>query len=200
MQLTGVCEGVNQYSANVFHYRVMAVVGAPLTITQVAQQWSTRVAPFYKNALSAVASYYGAKAQIIKPTLEPAAVAFNGAGAGAIAGDILPGQVAGLITHYSAFASKNSRGRNYIPFPSEASSDPTGDPAAAYVALLDAFRAGMNGADFQLIVGAQNITLRPSIYSRNLGVAFDIVTGVTRLGWATQRRRGALSGGDDAPF
>lgn len=126
-----------------------------------------------------------------------------GAGSGSVVGEILPRQVSGIISFQTDFAGPKFRGRLYIPFPSEASSEAVlGTPVASYVTALDTL-AALLVAGFAVAPGGGNsCTMAHVIYHRdNEPPTYDLVReGFGREKWATQKRRGSYGQPNVAPF
>jgi hypothetical protein len=179
-----------QLGMNVRHYRVVTSTPPEPPLDAIAAQLGGIFAPLYLLLLSSEADYVLTSARRIFPlplTIE--GVSNAGAGAGAIAGDLLPKQVAGIITLRSALAGRRNRGRAYIPFPSETSNTATATPVAAYIAALAILGVAYT-ADRTITVGAGSIVLRPVIWRRASSSSVDITSSLARSVWATQRRRG----------
>lgn len=106
---------------------------------------------------------------------------------GAIAGGILPGQVAGLVTLLTDTPGKSYRGRFYMPFPSESSCD-EGNTTSGYRSDL-ATLAALYVNSYTVGDLTNGLSIQGCIYSRHLHI-MTITTGYrTGLLFGTQRRR-----------
>jgi hypothetical protein len=181
----------NDRALNVRHYQVTAVsVGAgPLTSLSAANQLQTNFSLALTNAMSIDATFDAVSVQRLTPLPKTVATFSTGAAVpGAELTAVLPRQVAGLVSLYSAFAGPRNRGRFYMPYPAEIANDVGGVPTAAYQVLLGVVRDEV--VQTQVLnntVG--NSTLTPVIVHRDGGVVTFITSGVSRSAWATQRRR-----------
>lgn len=187
-----------QASYNIRHYRVSAKVGNGATMQELATLLSGSFHQTFKAVMSSSARFVGVGVRRIQPlpvTVESSDAA--NVGAGGVTGEILPTQVCGIITLRTQYAGPRYRGRVYVPFPSEASNDTTGEPIAAYnaamVNLANVFAMTLTGG------GAGNTnTIKPVIWSRKFGEPEDVVRADQRSKWATQRSRG-MSGRKNVP-
>lgn len=188
-----------QYSVNTRHYRVTAIAGTGETDVNAAARIETELAPAFKACLNENANYLGLSLQIIRTIRRPKAVVTAGSGPGLIEGDALPRQVCGLITVLTDTASRNGRGRMYVPFPPESRNLATAVPNAEYLGELDSLAIKLDNV---LVVGGGGNTasIQPVLYNR-VTQAVIPVTGVRVAAlWATQRRRSDIRGGDRPPF
>lgn len=188
-----------QYSVNTRHYRVTAVAGAGETDGNAAVRVETELAAAFKACLNENAEYLGLSLQIIRTIRRPKSIVSAGSGPGLIEGDILPRQVAGLITLTTDTASRSGRGRMYVPFAPESRNLATGVPNPEYLGELDALAIKLDNI---LVVGAgaDTATIQPVLYNRTTHAVIP-VTGIRVAShWATQRRRSDIRGGDRPPF
>jgi len=188
-----------QYAINTRHYRVTGIQGTGETDVNAAARVETELAASFKAALCEQAEYLGLSLQIIRTPRRPKTVVTAGSGPGLVEGEILPRQVAGLITVLTDTASRQGRGRMYVPFPAESRNTALGVPTAEYLGELDAIAIKL---DNTLVVGAgaNTATIQPVLYNR-VSHAVTPVTGIrVNSNWATQRRRSDIRGGDRAPF
>lgn len=194
------CYTPTQAAFNVIHYRVTAVGGVVPTIAGAAERLAIIGASVYPAIMSAGARYRGASAQKIFPLPVSRSYAYTAADTpGLVAGDILPGQVAGIISTLTDFGGPKYRGRIYLPFPSEASNEATGNPDAAYGVNSFALAVAL----FQQIIVGTNpntATLQPVLWHRGLNTYTNIVDAFNRDKWATQRRRGDYGRTNPIPF
>lgn len=198
-EATLICSTPFQYSANVIHYKCTATAGTGATDQDVTTGLSTSFAAVYKPVLSVNARFEGVRGQIIKPTRRPVVTSTSGAGVGTLPGDLIPSQVAAVLSKRTNVASKSTRGRIYVAFPDEDANEINGTPSAAYLGLLAAVA---NLADDTLTIGAgvNTVTMQPVVYSRKLGTAQPIVVVTVNPRWATQRRRSHQYGEDTLPL
>jgi len=181
----------NDRALNVRHYQVTNVsAGAGvLTSQSLADQLFTNFSIALQNAMSIDATFDAVSVQRLTP-LPKTVATFSAAAAapGAELTPVLPRQVAGLISLYTAFAGPANRGRFYMPYPAESANDIGGVPNAAYLLLLAGVRDEV--VQTQIVNNAVgNSTLTPCIVHRAGGPVTFITSGVTRNAWATQRRR-----------
>jgi len=199
VEFSPVCLTLNQYTFNVFHFVVTSVTGTTVTDQDVGADLDNLVAPFYKSLLPTNCSYYGSKVQTIKPVRYDPTYRSTNRGAGTIAGDCLPTQVAGLTNLKTGVASRRTRGRFYMPATAEDDSTAVAQPSAGYVTALQ----NLNNALFSYTgttVGAANVFASWIVYSRT-GLSYLPVTSYTvRTNWATQRKRSQIKHADSAPF
>jgi hypothetical protein len=175
----------------VLHWKVDSVVnttGAP-TDFDIADIMGSTLATAMAAPLCSNATFEGNTVQVILPVRRPYTWSLSGSGAGAISGDPLPKQDAGLIAKLTTLTGRANRGRLYFPFPSEASNDTPGQPGVAYRAALDALGAVLFVP--QTVVGVKGtVSFSPIIYHRASGGGQPVVNWAVRTRWATQRRRG----------
>lgn len=191
----------SQLGLQVRYYRVTVAVGGPMQ-GEIASTLDGIYAPQLKPCLHIAATYRGTDVQRIWP-LPPAAPAYEVAnqGLGTVAGDGLPSYVCGLYGFVTQRAGRRYRGRTYIPFPGEASSDATGRPSGAYQTLASAW--GSTLWTQRLVsygAGARTATLDPILWHRDT-LTWDVITGgAVRIYWASQRRRGDFGRTNLLPF
>jgi hypothetical protein len=191
----------NQEAINVLHFRVSAKGGAGLTDLALASELSDVAAPIYQAWFTAQCEFLGASVQIVSRSPHPVAQAANdGAGAGAVAGDTLPSQVAYLIAKRTAIAGRKYRGRVYLPFWPESMNDVNGLPTAGAQAAAQDFALQFFATE-TYTVGGDSTTLVPVIWTGSEVGAVTITTWQGRAAWATQRRRSKVNRGDSfGPF
>jgi len=183
-----------QQALMVWHYRVTATTGASRTDADLVEAISAAFAPKILACQSQKARLQGFMLQIIKPTRRVEITYVADAGDGGIVGDALPSQIAGVITLYTLIASRSKRGRKFVPFPGEASSDDIGKPNAGYLANLAALATQFE-ASFTVVDGADTATVDPVVYSRKLDSNEKIVGSTFRSYWHNQRRREQTNSG-----
>lgn len=199
VEVSFVCNLLEQYSFNVQHFRVTAQAGNTVTDVDVADFVDTTFAPLYKDILPATCQWWGAKAQIIKPVRFDAQVDNGGRGNGNLAADVIPTQTAGLASLKTGFASRSKQGRVYFPGAAENENTASAKPSANYLLNCGTILTNMLAA-WNLASGAGTATLRWVVYSRKLGTSELVATAQMRPDWATIRRRSHIRHDDAAPF
>lgn len=101
---------------------------------------------------------------------------------------VLPRQVAGLISLYTALAGPSHRGRFYMPYPDEGANEAQGKPTAAYIVDLQSLADALILPRI-MAAAVGNMTFTPCIVHRAGGQVDFITASVARPTWATQRRR-----------
>jgi hypothetical protein len=184
----------SQVAVNSQQLQVTIVGAATVTDDQLATQLSTLLAPLFKACMSAQARYEGVACRRFRGTGDTprTTYAFADAGVGDHAGDMLPGQICGLVNFATPLLGLTRQGRMYLPFPPESRSGTDGQPNLLYT---DA--ASLLAVEFtvgHLIVGTVG----------NATVSFGRQAGDTPIfdrydehwvdqEWATQRRRSGFS-------
>lgn len=184
------------------HYRIDNIVGAP-TDDMLALTMSATFQAAIKALMTSEATYRGVGVQRLFPLPKTAQVfSTQGNGPGDNITTPLPKQVSGLVSKKTAFASRNMRGRFYMPFPSEGNNDPTNArPNAGYITQLQTL-AGLLVNKVQDAVGPDTWDATPIIYSGS-GAHIngsDLTQCVARTYWATQRRRGDFGATNTSPL
>lgn len=194
------CYSPTQAAINTVHYKIQNVQGTGATDAQMATLLNNAWAPLYKAILSDLTFYQGLSVQRIFPAPPTVPVVLtNLEGAGVAAGDLLPGQVAGIIKTKTAFAGKKYRGRIYLPFPSEGSNEPPGRPTAVYEGAAQNLANSMFALG--VVGGAGNtVDIIPVVYHRAGQTTDNITSSDAQRKWATQRRRGDFGRLNPAPF
>jgi len=198
VQTVAWCKTQGQYTANVHHWVVSGVAGT-VTDANGATFFEAGLAPLYKAAIPTNCSWYGLKFQILKPVMYVPQFSITLQGAGSLAGDCLPTQVAGVYTFKTALAGKSFRGRMYLPATSEADNDATAVPSAAYKTLARAVGDYYAGGQ-TVVLGGNAATFTPVVYSRSKNTTTEITSGDVRPNWGSQRRRSSIGHPDIAPF
>lgn len=195
----------DQAAVCVRHYRISAQVGTTVNWgIFLANVLDTTIVAAYKALLSSAATYRGVDAQRVWPFPPLVSESFVGsAGLGSVAGDALPTQVSGLIKFTTALAGRKYRGRLYMPFPGEIDSDVNGKPITTYVTRLSTLGGALLG-NLSLTFAGDTATAVPIIPGKTLvpgsspkkfilnGTYTDITGRLSRLAWATQRKRGGF--------
>lgn len=196
------CQLHGQASVNRFRVRVTQIVGAPLTDNDCVKDFSTTWAALYKAVISSDTLYQGCTMRMVKGAAPFPLTAFSqlGSGGGVLAPPNLPTQVSGLVSLYTPKLGKKYRGRMYVPFPAAVSQDlVTGEPILAYLAGLTAMvnqlkaihTVTIGGSSVDFIYG---LTPVPDVSL----TGYD--SGIARMAWATQKRRGDYGRLNKGPF
>jgi len=179
-----------QVGINVRHYLVDAQAGLGATAAQIAGAFGTLVQAEYKDCMSNEATFRGVSMQKLAPgPVEAIQYSTASAGPGAVASEMLPKQVSGIITWTTALAGRSNRGRTYVPFPTESFQTLDGKPNASYMTVLGNLAAVL-ASSVAAGGGGNTSTLIPCVWSRILGIVNPITNWTPRQKWATQRRRG----------
>lgn len=191
----------NQAGLNVVHWKVTALsVNTPNVLGRFADGWGSLGFPAaYKALMASAARFSGVLYRIVYPALSAVFADPTGDGAGGVAGDVLPKQVAGFLRKQSAAPGRRKSGRLYIPFPGEGDNEAGAVPSAAYISRLDTL--GSKYAS-QIGWGADDLGRATIIiYKRTAPLTSSAVSSmVTIPQWATQRRRGAFGRPNVSPF
>lgn len=199
IQVTANCFAGNQFSSNVFNFKVTASTGIGVTDLEASIAISTVWAPKFKALLPVGAGYWGLKVQIIKPTRRPGQYNLADRGAGTVAGDIAPTQTCGLIKAGTNSVGPRYRAKNYIAFPGEGSNTAAADPSDDYKVALDVLRLATYQT-INLVSGAVGTcTLTPIVYSRKFDLRTPVTSSSYSAQWATLRRRASRSQSDAPP-
>jgi len=194
------CRATDQVAINVLHYQVTAQTGTLKLDTDLAARLDAILGPLYVALLCVESEYRGVGVQRINPIPPTTEVYANiQADTGAVAGDLLPRQSAGLISKRTGLAGRKYRGRVYVPFASEAGNDATGTPANAYLVSLLALSDAL---EVPVVVGTapNETTLTPILWHR-LSSTFDVITECSiNDKWASQRRRGSYGRTNTSPI
>lgn len=189
----------NQTAVNVRHWKVFTVTGSSVTDVDFAAAFEAQIAPHYKALMAQAATWAGLDVQKIDPL--PLSVPLFGntiGGSGSITGDAMPAQVCGLLSLRTNFGGKKFRGRIYLPFPGEDSSGTGGIPLPAYLAAAAVLKDDYI-TNLTIVGAAGSATLVPQIWHRLTRTSTDVVGGVVKGGWATQRRRGVFGKANAPP-
>jgi len=194
------CYAFDQVAINSVHFRASSIVANPTTAHFAALLASTMPA-LYKALLAPAADYIGLATQKVFPLPKHIPdVETTGIGAGALTGHILPRQTSGIVTKRTAFAGKRYRGRVYVPFPAEdVNQDSVGTPTAAYVTLLNNFKASLLG-NWTINTGGNQAVMVPIIYHEDDNTYTDITGSTSQARWGTQRRRSSYGPVNPLPF
>lgn len=194
------CQAAQQVSVNVRHWAVAGVNGTGSDIEEAASNFGAFFSSEYQNVLGATATYRGVGLRRLTPGPTLEVFSANGSAPGTGAGDILPGQVSGLIKLVSDSPGPSGRGRVYVPFPSEAFNDVTGKPTAAYVGFLNTFAFQLVGSEVVDDGAGNGLVIFGQVINRKTLVAKVLTASINRDTWATQRRRRIGVEGDTPPI
>lgn len=190
----------SQNAVTVRHWRVSITQGIPPTMQEIANSIEAVVQPLLTACVAADWSYVGWKIRQVYPTPTQLIPQAHAAIAGGLVGESLPTQVAGVISMRSQSAPPRSRGRIFVPCPTEVESG-SGAPIASlqtkYAALADRLLQPVT------VNGAQGgaCTLSCGIWKRTAGVFFYPFTSrVVRANFGTQRRRSSINRSDALEF
>lgn len=199
VKLGTYCAG--QAGINTLHYDVTGIVGAGVTLQDIADHFDNEVEGEYKDAMAANATWYGVQTQRVRPgTPSVSEVAAANVGTGNVANShALPTQTSGVITWRTATAGRAGRGRSFISFPGVLDSDSITDkPTAGYVGHLDLIAAVLLGP-ITVIVGANETVLSLVIYNRLTGGRTLVTSSRQNQKWGTQRSRGNYGAANPYP-
>ena len=181
----------NDRALNVRHYAVTAQDPGALATTSldVANSFYSGFENDLTLAMSIDATFDNVSVQRLSPIPKSVAT-FSTVAAepGQLVAEVLPRQVSGLISLYTALAGVKHRGRFYMPYPDEAQNTTNGVPVAGYVTKLNAIRTRLIAPAIVITAGG-NWTLTPVIKHNDATPSTIITAGVSRSRWATQRRR-----------
>lgn len=199
-RVRSVCYTPSQISVNVTHWRVVTHAGTGATTQNAADDFDGFVSGPYKALLADDARYRGVSVQIFSPLpITRPSIAVLNDGPGLVVGEIMPGQVCGIISAHTDFSGRKQRARVYVPFPSEADSEVPGAPTNAYLINLQALGTALYG-EHTVGIGGNTSTVQPVVLHR-VGGNVDVITGfVQKKQWATQRRRSAFGRQNPLPF
>lgn len=189
-----------QVSLNVRHY-VITSVGAPEPTHQdIADRLGVVMATQYKTQLSSSATFRGIGVRrLLPPPRTAETVDGTTSGPGTRGADLLPKQIAAVISLRTAEATRRGRGRMYIPFPSETDNTSAGLPVAAYGTDLVNLAALQNDL-ITVTAGGGTLVMTPVIFRRSDGTTRVITQVNARSIWGTQRRRGDFGRTNEPPF
>jgi hypothetical protein len=178
-----------------FHYVVTSTAGTSVTLGDIAANLDSIVQPVMTPMMSTQAQYLGIKLGTENVSPVPAPQIIENATAGSSAGDLLPTQVAGVITWKTDYIGRAFRGRNYFPFPSEIQNQQNDLPTNGYITLMSNFAVAV-AATIVTTSGANSATIDPVIWHRNLTSWTAITQWRLNQRWGTQRRRGQYGQGN----
>ena len=189
----------NQVAINNLHYRCVTTVGESLTDVEAAASIDAEINTLWANALGNGASYAGCSVTVFEPGLGLESFATDNPQAGAGAGDMLPGNVSGLISFGTGLGGRKNRGRLYFPFPSEGQNASDGTTTGAYRTAVSDALANLTPT-LVLTEGFRSATCKHILWHRSDSTYTDVTTKKIRAGWAQMRRRGAYGRPNALPF
>jgi len=208
-QVVGV--QVEQVGYTGIHYKVTVVNPPGTSLGTIVSTLDSLYAPIVKNMLCAAATYQGAMLRRVWPLPpSPPAAEDTSRGPGLVAGELMPRQVAGVVSKFTAIAGRAFRGRAYTFFPSEDSNTANGTPSGAYLTSLDALASLMTQTHVIALGGS--VTIQPVLFHRGStldppdpavpleGSTTPIAGCRRRTGWGTQRKRGYFGRPNTPPF
>lgn len=201
LRIKAACYSGNQLGLMVSHVIIKAVsTPAAFDPGQIARRISDVQHAAIKACLDDDAKYLGHSAKLIHPVVSDEAFSTVNEGYGTAAGDALPRQVSGIFTLTTGFPGRANRGRQYVPFPSEADNPNTATPSPVYVTAVSTLGT-LFTVDLTATVVGDTCTFGWIIYRRANPGASPLVTGhIARNKWATQRRRGNYGRPNEVPF
>jgi hypothetical protein len=182
----------NQAAVNRLWYKVTSFTGAGVTYGEVLSQMSSIFSLAFRNCVGTGANFkgFGIRELPVMGIPLPAPAYDNTAALpGTITGNMLPHQVAGLLSLRTAFAGRSGRGRLYMPFPTTSCSGLNGTILPAYSTPLGVF-AALVPATVTVTGAGGNAVLTPVLVNRKTAVWKVINNVLVSSNFATQRRRG----------
>jgi hypothetical protein len=184
------CWTLSQIGINVLHYRVVSHTGVGVTELEAATFFDGLLSPLLANLLYNGATYLGTGVRNLS-SIPPSAGAVSTVGTtiGSRGPNPLPLQTSGLIKLITGFSGRSKRGRIYVPFPSNSDNTVNDTPTLAYVTNLAFYGSALTSAG--AIGGTGGTIVCQMVIKPRVGFAVtDVIGGISREGWATQRRRG----------
>jgi hypothetical protein len=201
LEVTSYCRTQSgQNVCNVFHYRV-ADVAAPNPDLQLAlNALAVEMESAFDQVNAQNTDFLGIKGMRIAPN--PTQL-FNAAvqpSPGSLVGDVLPTNVAPLLSVRSSVAPKRTRSRKYLPPPTEAQNTAMGAVDPVFTVTMGGAFAPLLLANLVLNVGGGTLSLRAVIWKKSNNTSYDIDQVIPRTFFATQDRRRGSSQPDAPPF
>lgn len=205
IEVVSVCKTTDQIGLNVFHYRVDGV-GVADPLSKIVDCLEGVGVTYSANLLACISSSAEFRGYRVRRLNAPFSIFFDdtrGAGPGTVAGDMLPRQVAGLISKRVLVPGRRKGGRYYCPFPGEGDNAATAVPTAGYKTRLDALAVSIGstlttGLTFIASPVVQQITYVGGVMI--LGATRNYAQAVANDKWATQRRRGSYGRTNVSPL
>lgn len=195
----------NQVAVNRLHFQCISVQDLSSTLNDIASSFGHLMLPDYYNLLSEFSLYYGlALRRVYEPLVRTQTVIYPlvwTGGPGGVAGDLIPGQVAGLITLKTDRAGRGSNGRLFIPWMSEDSNNDSGVVDPVFVAQMQTFGEKIVGTNAltTTIGGKPTITVQSGVFNRAAGLFRPFTAVRARAFWATHKSRSFINRGDALP-
>lgn len=214
LEITVPCTNNEQTSINVFHISCQIPGPTPVTDADVANWFDGAWASGWRGILGPNSTYRGTGCRIMfgVPTFGMQ-VSGSGAGAGLSGTTDLPRQATGITSWKTDRSGRAERGRTYWPFPPAVFDTGDGVPLGIYVTAVKTI-ADIYSSVGVISVGPRSSTFAAVLYHRAFkgdpthvppipprAASFDFITSyITRLKWATQRRRGSYGRANPPPF
>lgn len=196
------CTYPGQVSVNKRDWQCVSISGgSDISSTPVLTALDLMVGTDLISLMSEDAAYYGSQLYYQTPVgaaPRPDTTRAITAGGGTAA-HVLPLQVSGLISLYSAVLGKSGQGRIYVPFPATTDHDLDGVPTGDYLTRLSAFGAHLI-APKTVISGGITAVFNPVLYIPGGVPPKQLIRHQVRAAWATQRRRGNFGRLNANPF
>lgn len=183
------------------HYVVSSIVGTQPGRLEIAAGLSTNWGNGIKNIIADSVTYQGIYMRMVYPTTTQQVFRTDGNGAGLLVGDQLPSNCPAVITLRAFQAPPRTRGRLYLPPPTEAESGLDGEPTAAYKVLVNTFINTQLLPTVTIVDGADEADMSPCIFSTkppNLSYLIDYAA--VRNDFGSQARRRSISRPDRSMF
>lgn len=199
-QIRLYCTVGQQTSINVLNYLITGANGT-VTDQQIATLMSTYVSDYYKSCLGNNANYYGLDLRKWSgTTLGVIYTSKAGSGSGAATGNLLPKQVAGIISLRVNAPGRHGRGRIFVAFPSTGSNEGAGVPTLGYNGSVAALAAALVGPFTVVQSTGNNVTLQLCVRNRADGSQQPVASVLVPFKWANQHRRGDYGRINPPPF
>jgi len=191
---------LEQIGINRRYYLVTQSTGLGRSDQEAATSLDALWHSVWKACMPIDAAWRGVSVQRVNPLPKTvAAVAVANVGNGTALGGLMAAQVSALVALKSDFTGRDKRGRAYIPFPSDNFITSGGKPSAGFLTTeLD--EVSDNLSQDLAFEGVDGNHLKPILWKPPTGPIVDIVKGIPRGEWATQRRRGGFAAKNTLPF
>jgi len=183
---------LKQLGINTTKWQVAGPITGPSTLDSVASALGSQIRLLIPPLMSSAATLYGVSVRALKGATRETPAWYRNPTPGTVSGEILPAQLTGLVSMYTAYAGRQGRGRNYLPFPADSSND-DGVPTSGYHDVLTAYALFLS----EPLVTSTDVefTLIPGLFPLLAGDPpargfVPFVETTASIYWATQRRRG----------